>query len=213
VWVVVTAAATVPAPVETALPVNPSAPDPVMKKILQELPGYGLLRKSLDYANPVVGLRRSIFTAHHPYTGQSSRVHIELHQDGSFGGALNSGARTGNDEALLSQWDLESGVRGLVTAAVLNADARGADGTLQFHAQLVSNGPVALAERESTHFERIDGGLTLDFSIPGQAPSRVMTEAPLHDLAASQERRDDIANQLLLDLTHQFAVPNLLLTD
>ncbi|MCX5097842.1 ATP-binding protein [Streptomyces sp. NBC_00365] len=213
VWIVVTAVATVPAPVETASPANPSVQDPIMAKIVEALPSYSLLGSHLRHANPVVGLRRSIFTAHLPYVGKSSRVHIELHQDGSFGGALNGGARTGNDGALLSQLDLEGGVRNLVMAAVMNAAARGADGTLQLHAQLVSNGPVALAERETTHFERLDGGLTLDFSIPGQAPSSVTAEASLNDLAASEERRDDIANQLLLDLTHQFAVPSLLLTD
>ncbi|WP_327411198.1 ATP-binding protein (plasmid) [Streptomyces sp. NBC_01281] len=213
VWIVVTAVPTVSAPGETALPANPSVSDPIMANIMAALPARNLLSVYLRRTNPVVGLRRSIFTSHHPYKGKSSHVHIELHQDGSFGGALNGNVRTGNDGALLSQLDLESGVRSLVTAAVLNAAARGADGTLQLHAQLVSNGPVALAEREDTHFERIDGGLTLDFSIPGQAPSSVTIEASLNDLEASGERRDDIANQLLLDLTHQFAVPNLLLTD
>lgn len=213
VWVVVTAVASVPAPVETVSPANPSTADPIMTGILKALPSYSLLGSHLKHANPVVGLRRSIFTAHHPYVGQSTRVHIELHQDGSFGGALNGLARTGNDGALLSQLDLERGVRNLVTAAALNAAARGADGTLQLHAQLVSNGPVALAERENTHHERIDGGLTLDFSIPTQAPTPVTTEAPLDELAAAEQRRDAVANQLLRDLTHQFAVPDLLLLD
>ncbi|MER5381786.1 ATP-binding protein [Streptomyces sp. NPDC002688] len=212
VWVAVTAVPSVAAPVETASPVNPSAPDPVITKIRQALPSTSLLRAQLTHANPVAGLRRSIFTEQHPYTGRSRGAHIELHQDGSSGGALNARSSTQNDaHALLWQFNLEVAVRDLVTAAALHAGSRGADGTLQLHAQIVSSGPVALAERDGNCDERIDSSLTLDFSIPTQAASCVTTEAPLNDLVAVPQRRDEVAKQLLLDLTHQFAVADLLL--
>ncbi|MET9462601.1 ATP-binding protein [Streptomyces canus] len=212
VWVAVTAVPSVPALEETASPVNPSATDPIMTDIWRALPTSSLLRAQLTHTNPVVGLRRSIFTEHSPYTGQSSISHIELHQDGSFGGALNARSSTHNDgSALLPQFNLERAVRDLVTAAALNANSRGADGILQLHAQIVSNGPVALAERDGGYDERIDSSLTLDFSIPTQAATCVTTEAPLDDLVALQQRRAEAVKQLLLDLTHQFAVADLLL--
>jgi hypothetical protein len=105
---------------------------------------------------------------------------------------------------------LESAVRDLVTAAALNAGSRGADGTLQLRAQIVSNGPVALADRDEPYDEQIDGSFTLDFSIPTQAATFVTTEAPLNDRVALPQRRAEAAKQLLMDLTHQFAVADLL---
>ncbi|RZB19572.1 hypothetical protein StrepF001_12560 [Streptomyces sp. F001] len=67
-----------------------------------------------------------------------------------------------------------------------------------------------MAERDGTYDEQIDGSLTLDFSIHSQATAFVATEAPLNDLAVLPQRRAEAANQLLLDLIHQFAVADLL---
>ncbi|MGW3009557.1 hypothetical protein ACWC9R_12075 [Streptomyces sp. NPDC001219] len=182
-----------------------------MTEIREALPsGESLLRAKLTNLNPEVGLRRSIFTEHYPYTGESIRAHIELHQDGSFGGALNASSTIQHGPALLPQFSMESAVCDLVTAAALHAGSRGADGTLQIRAQIVSNGPVALADRDGQYDEQIDGSLTLGFSIPTQAATFVTTEAPLNDLAALPQRRAEAAKQLLLDLTHQFAVADLL---
>ncbi|MGW1396828.1 AlbA family DNA-binding domain-containing protein [Streptomyces nigra] len=211
VWVAVTAAPSVPAPLETASSATRYAADPVMTEIRETLPnGESLLRAKLTNLNPVVGLRRSIFTADHPYTGESTRAHIELHQDGSFGGALNASSTIQHGPPLLPQFSMESAVRDLVTAATLHAGSRGADGTLQLRAQIVSNSPVALADRDGQYDEQIDGSLTLDFSIPTQAATFVTAEAPLKDLAALPQRRIEVSKQLLLDLTHQFAVADLL---
>ncbi|WP_331731125.1 hypothetical protein [Streptomyces phaeochromogenes] len=169
-----------------------------------------MLHKYLTNPNPVVGLRRSIFTPHRPYTGQNALAHLELHHDGSFGGALNASSIVQHGPALLPQLSLESSVRDLVTAAALHADLRGADGTLQLRAQIVSYSSVALADRDGSYDEQIDGSLTLDFNIPAQAATFVTTEAPLKDLAILPQRRAEAAKQLLLDLTHQFAVADLL---
>ncbi|MGW7073087.1 AlbA family DNA-binding domain-containing protein [Streptomyces sp. NPDC054855] len=212
VWVVVTAVPTVPAPLDTAPTVNPSATDPIMTTILRDIPSgrESLLRTKLTNYNPVVGLRRSIFTAPRPYTGQSTSAHLELRHDGSFSGALNASSPMQHGPALLTQLSLESAVRDLVIAAALNADQRSADGTLQLRAQILTNGPVALAERDGQYDEQIDGSLTLDGSLPAQAATFVTTEAPIADLAALPQRRTETANRLLLDLTHQFAVTDLL---
>jgi hypothetical protein len=93
-----------------------------------------------------------------------------------------------------------------VTAATLNAGSRGADGNLELRAQIVPHGPVALAERGERYDDQIDGSISLDVS--DLAPAT--TEAPLTDLVALPHRRTEVANRLLLDLTHQFAVADLL---
>jgi hypothetical protein len=104
---------------------------------------------------------------------------------------------------------LESAVRDLVAAAAVHASRRGGDGTLQLQAQIITRSPVALADRGGTYDEQIDGSIALDGSIPAQAPSPVTSEAPLEDLLVPG-RRAAVARQLLLDLTHQFAVADLL---
>ncbi|MGW7425866.1 AlbA family DNA-binding domain-containing protein [Streptomyces sp. NPDC054813] len=212
VWVVVTAVPTVPAPVELAPTVNPSVADPVMAEILDALPGrsQSLLRRHVSTPYPVVGLRRSIFTPSRPYTAFSDRAQVELHHDGSFGGGLNASSDVQIGPTLLPQLHLESAVRDLVTAAVLNAGLRGADGVLQLRVDILANSPVALAERDGRYDEQIDGSITLDGSLPAQAARFVTTEAPVADLVALPERRAEAAKRLLLDLTHQFAVPDLL---
>ncbi|MET8680015.1 hypothetical protein ABZW18_21130 [Streptomyces sp. NPDC004647] len=101
-------------------------------------------------------------------------------------------------------------MRDLVTAAALNAGLRGADGPLQFRAQIISNSPVALAERDGPYDEQVDGSIVLDGSIPTLAAAFVTTEAPVNDLVALPHRRAEAANRLLLDLTHQFAVADLI---
>ncbi|WP_329550611.1 AlbA family DNA-binding domain-containing protein [Streptomyces sp. NBC_00696] len=190
VWVAVTAVPSVPAPLADAPTINPSASDPVLSQIFLELPdrSESLLRTHLTHLNPVVGLRRSIFTNHRPYTGQSARAHLELHHDGSFAGALNGSSRRQNEPTLLSQFALESTVRDLTTAAAWNADLRGADGTLQLMARIIAIGPMALAERDGDIDEQIDGSLVLDGSIPAQTPTFVTTEAPISDLVALPQR-------------------------
>ncbi|MGW2891821.1 AlbA family DNA-binding domain-containing protein [Streptomyces griseoruber] len=212
VWVVVTATPTVPAPTETAPTVNPSVADPVMTEILNALPGrsHSLLRRHLPSPYPVVGLRRSIFTPSRPYTAFNDRAQVELHHDGSFGGGLNASSNVQIGTTLLPQLHLESAVRDLVAAAALNASLRGADGILQLRADILANSPVALAERDGQYDEQIDGSITLDGSLPGQSALFVTTEAPVADLAALPNHRAEAANRLLLDLTHQFAVPDLL---
>lgn len=215
VWVAVVAVPSVPAPPDTVPAPDLRdlvAPDPILSQIMQKLPpgNMSLLRTRLTNLFPDVGLRRLIFTTHTPYTGQSTRAHLELHHDGSFTGALNDGYRTENEPALLTQNSLESAVRDLTTAAALSADLRGADGTLQLRAQILTTGPVALAEQDGRFVNQLDGSLVLDGSLPAQAPAFVTTEAPIADLVALPHRRAEAADRLLLDLTHQFAIPYLL---
>jgi hypothetical protein len=140
----------------------------------------------------------------------SDRAQVELHHNGSFGGGLNASSDVQIGPTLLPQLHLESAVHDLVTAAALNAGLRGADGVLQLRADILANSPVALAERDGQYDEQIDGSITLDGSLPEQAARFVTTEAAVADLAALPERRAEVAKQLLLDLTHQFAVPDLL---
>jgi hypothetical protein len=123
---------------------------------------------------------------------------------GSFAGALNATSPQQHGPILLPQLMLESGVRDLVTAAALHAQYRGADGTLQLFADIRASNTVALADRDGSYDEQIDGSLALWPVTP------VLAEAPLAGLADSPERRTAVANQLLLDLTHQFAVAELL---
>jgi hypothetical protein len=65
---------------------------------------------------------------------------------------------------------------------------------------VTESGVLALANRGG---QQVDGSLAV-------RPEPVLTQAPLQDLAASPASRRTTANRLLLDLTHQFAVEDLL---
>ncbi|WP_329266734.1 AlbA family DNA-binding domain-containing protein [Streptomyces sp. NBC_01451] len=207
VWVVVTAVCSVPAPYDTAPVLDTRSADPGMTEIFKALPesgGASLLRYRLSQLAPRVGLRRAVFTESRPYTGQCDRAYIELHHDGSFAGALQATSALQTGPTLLPRLDFESTVRDLVTAATVHAHRRGGDGMLQFLATAVTeSGVLALANRGGQYDEQVDGSLAV-------RPEPVLTEAPLQDLAASPANRRTTANRLLLDLTHQFAVEDLL---
>ncbi len=207
VWVFVTATCSVPAPHETAPPVNPYAPDPGMTEIVNALPtglGDSLLTYRLTQRAPRVGLRRAVFTESRPYTGQCDKAYIELHHDGSFAGGLQSTSPQQDGPVLLPRSDFESAVRDLVTAAAVHAYRRGGDGMLQLLAAAVTpSNMMALSNRGGPYDEQAEGSLDV-------RPEPVLTEAPLQDLAASPQSRRAAANRLLLDLTHQFGVPELL---
>jgi hypothetical protein len=207
VWVLVTATCSVPAPHDTVPPVNPYQADPGMTEIFKALPaglGDSLLKYRLNQLAPLVGLRRAIFTESRPYTGVCDMAYIELHHDGSFAGSLQSTSPQQDGPPLLSQLDFESAVRDLVTAASVHAHRRGADGMLQLLATAVTSGNVmALSHRGGQYDRQIDGSLPV-------RPEPVLTEAPLQDLTGSPRSRRTAANRLLLDLTHQFGVPDLL---
>jgi hypothetical protein len=75
---------------------------------------------------------------------------------------------------------------------------------LQLLATAVTPGHVmALSNRGVQYDKQVDGSLAV-------RPEPVLTEAPLQDLAASPQSRRTAANLLLLDLTHQFGIPDLL---
>ncbi|MFD4576348.1 hypothetical protein ACFWNK_28280 [Streptomyces sp. NPDC058417] len=75
---------------------------------------------------------------------------------------------------------------------------------LQLRANAVTEGGVmALANRGSQYDKQVDGSLAVH-------PEPALTEAPLQNLAASPTGRRTAATRLLLDLTHQFAVEDLL---
>jgi hypothetical protein len=207
VWVFVTATCSVPAPHDTAPPVNPYGADPGMTEIFNALPtglGDSWLQYRLTQLAPRVGLRRAVFTESRPYTGQCDKAYIELHHDGSFAGALQSASPQQDGPALLPRLEFEGAVRDLVTAAAVHAYRRGADGMLQLLATAVTPGHVmALSNRGVQYDKQVDGSLAV-------RPEPVLTEAPLQDLAASPQSRRTAANLLLLDLTHQFGIPDLL---
>lgn len=206
VWVLVTATCSVPAPHDTAPPVNPYAADPGMTEIFNALstgPDDSWLKFRLSQLAPRVGLRRAVFTESRPYTGKCDKAYIELHHDGSFAGALQSTSQQ-DSPALLTRSEFESAVRDLVTAAAVHAYRRGADGMLQLLATAVTPGNLmALSNRGGKYDRPVDGGL-------GVRPEPVLTEAPLQDLAVSPQSRRATGNRLLLDLTHQFGIPDLL---
>lgn len=206
VWVLVTAVCSVPAPRDTAPPVDPYAADTGISEIFEALPtdrDESWLKYRLTQLTPRVGLRRVVFTESRPYTGMCDRAYIELHHDGSFAGALQSTSPQ-DGPALLSQVEFESAVRDLVTAAAVHSYRRGGDGMLQFLASAVTPGHVMVLSSRGGRYDRpVDGGLAV-------RPEAVLTEAPLHDLASSPESRRAAANRLLLDLTHQFGVADLL---
>lgn len=207
VWVVVTAVCSVPAPYDTAPVIDTRSADPGMTEIfraLAESQDASFLRHRLTQLAPRVGLRRAVFTESRPYTGQCDRAYIELHHDGSFAGALQATSALQHGPTLLPRLDFESTVRDLVTAAAVHAHRRGCDGMLQLRATAVTEGGVmALANRGSQYDKQVDGSLAV-------RPEPALTEAPLQDLAASPTGRRTAATRLLLDLTHQFAVEDLL---
>ncbi|MFJ8273786.1 RNA-binding domain-containing protein [Streptomyces sp. NPDC094154] len=207
VWVIVTAACSVPAPHDTAPSVNPYAPDPSMFEIFEALPtgrDDSWLKHRLTQLAPRVGLRRAVYTESRPYTGECDRAYIELHHDGSFAGALQSTSPQQDGPTLLPQLEFESAVRDLVTAAAVHAGQRGGDGMLQLLAVAVTPGHVmALSSRGGRYDRQVDGSIAV-------RPEPVLTEAPLQELAGSPNSRRLAANRLLLDLTHQFAVAELL---
>jgi hypothetical protein len=207
VWVLVTAACSVPAPHDTAPPVNPCTPDPSIFEIFDAIPtdrGDSWLKQRLTQFTPRVGLRRAVFTESRPYTGECDRAYIELHHEGSFAGALQSTSPQ-YSPALLPQAEFESAVRDLVTAAAVHSYRRGGDGMLQLLASAITLGQVvALSSRGGLRDRQVDG------SIAVLRPQAVLTEAPLQDLAGSAQSRRTTANRLLLDLTYQFAVAELL---
>jgi hypothetical protein len=201
VWVLVTAACSIPAPQDTASP-----SDGGMSEIFDALPSghnHSWLKQQLTQPIARVGLRRAVYAESRPYTGECDRAYIELHHDGSFAGALQWTSPQQEDPTLLSQPEFESAVRDLVTAAAVHAGRRGGDGMLQLLAVAVTKGRVALSNREGRYDRLIDGSIAI---IPGP----VLTEVPLQDLASSPQSRRTTANRLLLDLTHQFAVADLL---
>nr|QIY76260.1 hypothetical protein HEP84_52715 [Streptomyces sp. RLB1-33] len=178
-----------------------------MTEIFSALPeseADSLLRYRLTQLAPRVGLRPVVFAESRPFTGMCDRAYIELHHDGSFAGALQTTSLRQDGPTLLLRLDFESAVRDVVTAAAVHAYRRGGDGMLQLLATAVTEGGVmVLANRGGPYDKRVDGSLAV-------RPARVLTEAPLQDLAGSQQSRRAAANRLLVDLTHQFAVADLL---
>ncbi|MFJ9565955.1 hypothetical protein ACIRQQ_38680 [Streptomyces fuscichromogenes] len=207
VWVLVTATCSVPAPHDTAAPGNSYTPASGMSEIFEALPtgrDDSWLRHRLTTLSPRVGLRRTVYAESRPYTGKCDRAYIELHLDGSFAGALQSASSQQEGPTLLPQLEFESAVRDLVTAAAVHASQRGGDGMLQVLAVAVTPGHVmALSSRGGLYDRPVDGSIAV-------RPGPVLTEAPLQQLAGSPENRRATANRLLLDLTHQFAVAELL---
>ena len=206
VWLLVTAQCSVPADQDAMLPVNPGQPDAHLRAIYEGLPaGESLLRQQLRSFMPRMGLRRAVFSSPGTYRGKSAGAHLELHLDGTFAGALSStSASEIPGSRLLTQLALETGIRDLMVVAAKHAHHRGGSGTLQILADIYSPYAVTLGEHGTPRDEPLDESVSL------VQTTAVSAQAPVDDLAVNDDVLAAVTKQVLLDLTHQFAVSTLL---
>ncbi|WP_329571965.1 hypothetical protein [Kitasatospora sp. NBC_01266] len=148
-----------------------------------------------------------------PYTGLSTRGHIELFHGGSFAGTPNaSHPDTVRQVRYLVQSRLERAIHDLVTVAALHARRQHADGLLQIRAtiQAPEHGHNAkeIALTHQFHNARASTPEPVADSIALRWIAPVTGEGPLVDLVSSNDARNRLTRQLALDLVHQFAVPS-----
>ncbi|MEY9947155.1 helix-turn-helix domain-containing protein [Kitasatospora sp. GAS1066B] len=211
IWVTVSASCSMPSTVTTSRVVDGTRTEPSMLAALDLLPEGNMLRDVFTIASPRAGLRRAVVSTDIPYTGTSTRGHIELLHDGSFVGALNAGfAEPVDGTHFVVQARLESAVRDLLTVAVLHADRRHADGILQVRVSValsdrLPSAQLALTNQRYTREtpQPVPNSITLRRIVP------VTAETPLADLVSTARAREQLVRQLALDLVHQFAVTSL----
>ena len=207
-WIRVAAICSVPTPLGAAEAVDRYKVEPSVSEAISTFRGQGhaqsLLGRMLHTWFPSVGLRRGVVSSNSPYSGISKTVHLELHLDGSFVGALQLG-RDHEQGCQMAQDHLEMAVRDLVVTAIIHANRSKGDGVLQLRVDIGAARDVSLGQfSHGTIFDPVGIQLARGSVVP------VTSEAPLIDLVNTPGARDQLIKQLATDLVQQFAVPDLL---